>query len=166
MTEPDPLEDADQLHQLASAVLTHAAALLEANEYDVPERRFVAPGRVTTMPGCETLAVVVTRVHAGEPGAETRVTTPGCLLPTTAVIQVVLHRCVPTIDNDGAPSTEAVAAAGQDLVEQGWVLLRGFQGVLGQRPAAGRLVGVAGPLEAIRPDGGVGGWQLTITARV
>lgn len=164
MTEPDA-QETDQLHQLASAVLAHAVALLETAEIEPPARQFVAPGRVTTFPGCETLAVVVTRVFTGEPGNEQR-TPPGCLLPTTATMQVVLHRCVPTVDGDGPASPEVVAAAGEDLVQQGWVLFRGFQGVLLNRPRAGSLLGVAGPLEAIRPEGGVGGWQLTVTARV
>lgn len=164
MTEP-AVEDVDQLAQLASAVLTQAADLLAAAEFTLPDRQYVATGRVTTFPGCETLAVVVNRVHLGTPGNEQRVP-PGCYQPTTAVMQVVLHRCVPTVDEAGAPSSSAIGDAGQSLLEQGWVLLRGFQAVLGNRPRPGALVGVAGPLEAIRPEGGVGGWQLTVTAQL
>ncbi len=165
MTAP-ALGTVDQLQRLAAGVLDLAADLLDDAGFPPPYQRYVAPGRVTTAPGCEALAVVVDRVALGTVGNEGR-TPPRCLQPATATLTVTLHRCVPTVDDAGLlPDASEQTAAASALLAQGWVLLRGFQAVVGGQPGPGRLLGVAGPLEALRPEGGVGGWTLGLTVQV
>lgn len=155
-----------KLLDLARQVLDLAAAVLGDAGYPPPDRRYVAPGRVTTMPGCEALAVVVDRVYPGAPGQEVRTVPTSCAHPLTAQLTVVLHRCVPTVTADGLPDAGPLDTAGAGLTNQGWALLLGMQAALDTRPGAGRVVGVAGPLETLRPEGGIGGWQLTLNTRV
>lgn len=167
MTAPAVIGTASQLADAARAVLGLAVALLDDAGYPAPSRRYLAPGRVTTLPGCEAIAVVGSRAYPGTPGLEQRTPPRGCFLPTSAQFDVVLHRCVPTVGDDGGlPDAAVLDAAGEALLEQGWVLLRGMQAILGRQPAPGRPVGVAGPLEQLRPEGGVGGWSLTVTVQL
>jgi hypothetical protein len=164
VTDDPPVES--RLLHLAGQILTVATALLNDAGYSAPDRQFVAPGNVVTAPGCETLAVVIQRVYPGAPGLEQRTVPVDCNLPLSGQFSVVLHRCVPTVGDTGMPETPVIDAAGRSLTEQGAALIFGFQAALSRRPGGGRIVGVAGPLESLRPQGGVGGWALTVTARV
>lgn len=157
----------DPLLDLARQVLTQSAQLLTDAEFPPPDRRFVSYGRVVTFPGCETLGVVVDRVYAGQPGSEQRTVPPDCRRLLAAQLSVVLNRCVPTVADGGdLPDWSTVNTAGESMVEQGWVLIDGFRGLLSNRPAGGAFVGVAGPLEALQPAGGIGGWRLTLNVQV
>lgn len=162
MTQPS----ATVLDDIAHAVLTYAAELLRDNGYSQPERAYVAPGRVTTPPGCDALAVTVDRVYVGTPGNEIR-QSPGCTQQTTAVLTVHLDRCVPgTLDETGYRDPAELDAAGSLLNEQAVVLFRGFQSVADAKGGPGRFVGFAGPLVIVRPEGTVGGVQLTLTVQM
>lgn len=159
--------DDGRLLALARDVLDLAAQVLTDAGTAAPDRRYVAPGQVSAPPGCDALFVVIDRVYAGQPGVETRTVPVNCAQPLTAQLRLVLHRCVPTIGDGGDwPATSVVDGAGAGLVGEGWALLLGVQSALATRPGGGGVVGLAGPLETLRPEGGVGGWQLTVNARV
>lgn len=161
MTDPTRLVDVTrQVLDLAAAILTDAG-------YAPPDRRYIASGRVVAMPGCESLAVVVERVYPGLPGQEQRTVPNTCAHPLSAQLAVVLNRCVPTVKDSGhLPEAAELDAAGVALTDQGWLLLLGMQAALGVRPGDGQVVGLAGPLESVRPDGGLGGWRLAMNVRV
>lgn len=132
-----------------------------------PERVFVAHGEPVVVKGCEQLTV-----HLDTPRAVWQRSKPGqprvpeqcqALLVGRAIVQ--LWRCWPEPDVSGVPSADAYTAASQGLEVDLWCLLTGLH----EDRAAESLVTdhdcksiVIGDAQALRPLGGMAGWQLAV----
>lgn len=150
----------DLLARLLGAALDAATAALEqpATETGPPARRYVSHG--PPAPDCEQLAV-----HA-LPARLLTAPGPGCVLIPVVPFAVVLYRCVTAVADGPEPAPPPAATLDEEarsLAVDGWALLRGIlaarrDGVFS--PDKGSVT--VGPLEAVRPDGGLAGWRLNV----
>lgn len=153
----------DFLYTVANQALEAVVDRFATEGITLPDRQYVTGGLVAL--DCEQVVVEVVRVYTGTPGAE--LSDPvSCAVPRSAEMRIWIVRCVPIFKDNGDPPTQSeLDASGEELLTDGWVLVWGLL----QEYRDGNFLSqcdklVIGNLAAVGPEGGFGGWALTIQA--
>lgn len=154
----------DRVYTLAAellAAVVDAAADHTPDPIVLPERRFVSNGEVAF--DCPQVAVQTPRVFrglAGQPFSD--VVRAGDVF--TAEYTIWLTRKVPTFDQQGnPPSGDKIQQSAQTILDDGWLLTIGLLPKL--KVVAESCMSLAiGDCVGVGPEGGHGGWQLTVHA--
>lgn len=126
----------EQLYILARTLLDETETRLTAAGRTIPGRSYVHVG--STAHDCDQLTVEIGRVFPGQPGVETfgLEDREPCVGVRTAEFFVELVRCFPTSQSSGAaPTSSALDFASQELMTDGFVIVRGLS-----RAAAEHLI--------------------------
>lgn len=155
--------DPDRAYQVAAGVVEVVSDYYEANSLPLPDRRLVTPG----LPAydCAMVAVHVERIypHDGRVGVEQVPQLEGETAFYMRAMSVGLYvlRCVPTLDNSGAPPpSDLEEAAAADILRDPVHLWRALSAAIGDDVLPG-CGGVAWEgWETITPSGALGGGLL------
>lgn len=156
------------LYDIATEVKDAVVAGFDAEDVELPDRRFVANGAIAD--DCEQLAVAVQRIFQGTPDGETALVddVAGAGLRSIDLIVRLTRDCQPLMDhtNDVVDAAD-IDAAGRVLLIDGWLLRK----IVTAAKRAGDILSacdkaVIGPCVSFGPQGGFGGWELTIRAQV
>ena len=161
MTFPDPRYPRGYERPIASAatrLLQVIEATFEANDTELPKRRYVSTGAVAV--DTDQLTVMFGGIYVGPPGNE--LTTPyRGDQPRSLSLNVELWRRMPALGASGtAPSPEAISAASEVLMHDSWLLLEAAY----QFDLLG--VGVIANAGVNEPQGEYGGVSMTVESQV
>lgn len=161
---PPDTRIADTATQILSQLVTRLAAL----GLDVPDRRYVHAGQIAIdfagKDCADELVVAWADAYQGTPEGEIRAPIGGGA-PSTALFQILLTRCVPTMDaNTLAPSASDLNDAGVQIMTDAFTLLRAvFEAESdGDLVTEGCSLSTLGRLIPYGPEGGVGGSVLQL----
>lgn len=150
------------LLEVAQGVLHVASELFALNPFS---RAVVTPGPPAW--DCEQLTVHISRVYNAGPFTEIRTRPVEKHAVPTAEVVVTALRCVTSLTEQGeSPSAATVNAEGEQGLVDGELL---YYGLLQAIAAGGFPDGVNCPsvrverMVAVGPQGGLGGWELTLT---
>jgi hypothetical protein len=137
-------------------------ALLASAETWVPsaERSYITHGRAVA--DCDSLVVWTESIVATQPNKAV------CSIQSLWTVHVTRFKCVPTIDESGnAEEPEVYQASALDLANEGEAIWYGVIGAWADGTLFDGAIGCAqidlrSGLSAIEPQGGMGGWDLTI----
>lgn len=148
---------AQQLPDLADALLTAVVSAAGEHAIDLPNRRYVSPGLVAI--DCEQVAVQTPRVFRGLPNEQyASIDRAGDTF--AAEFTVWLVRCTPVPGNNGqAPSAEALTANAEEILRDGWLLTKGMLPNLRTVADACSSLSI-GQAVGYGPEAGYAGWSL------
>lgn len=172
-SELEPPEDCDLLFTIGDALLATASAALDPfmtdDDCDPPFQTYVSMERPAVVPGCDLLAVWLTRVGPGR--ANIAECASGIWPDLIAEWQVELwEHCYPSIDDLGrVPTPDELHRVNAHLYAHGAAIynttLASWLDKQGVYPS-----GVAnmtfGPLVPILPNAKVTGWKFTVSVTV
>jgi hypothetical protein len=143
---------------LAAVVRTYQSAGVA-----LPERRYWCMD--TPVVDCEQLTVNFIQAYIGPPGDEASTPQP-CDAAKTAVLQVQVHRCVPTVSSKGRqPEPRAIVDASTTLAIDAYLLLDSAKEYETWDPF-GPGLGVIATVEATAVQGGYQGIVLNLTSAI
>lgn len=86
----------------------------------LPDRQYVHAGEVSF--DCDELVVTGVGLFQGQPNLPVDFTPIRCEVPRTARLEVWLVRCVPAIDDDGAPEPAEETESAHDILTDLWMV--------------------------------------------
>lgn len=116
-----PSNDVKNLALMMDELLARVITLGETYDMALPERRYWT--MAAPVDDCEQVVVSFAQMYIGPPGDEA--TQPQrCSSPRTAVVQVSVTRCVPTVTaRGGAPDPSMIQAAAETIAYDAYFLL-------------------------------------------
>lgn len=159
-----------RFYDLASDLLTAVETIFASVDPDpvaLPTRRYVANG-VPALDAPDQLTVQVARPYLGRPGREDASIPRGGAFTKTVELSVMLTRCVPVLKDDGtAPTVAKLDASAQEILRDGSLLFDGLTRVIARGELFDTCEDVAlGPMVPYGPEGGSGGWVLTVAVQL
>lgn len=153
--------------EAAKALLTAFETELVALGVTLPERRYVAPGQIAVWDG-EQLALNLSEIVRGQPGALVETTTPPVPTVLAAHFSLQLVRAVPALSNEGP--------MGAMVPEEGDLNTSGLQSVADADALSLAAINIQqahttdeagmgfsiGPLSTLGPDGGMAAVMLKL----
>lgn len=149
--------------RLLAAVVDH----FEANDWDLPPRRYLAPGQQQGIAvDDEHLCVAEVQLRRGAAENSRQQPSPGKGVASATLASATyllrLMRCVATIDDDGHPPTAAqITADGLRVMADSGQLLDAVYAWAESEPH--NLTVDPGPVEPLGPEGGFAGHTIRIT---
>jgi hypothetical protein len=171
---------ATYLYDLADTLLTAAEAALDPTRtgVTVPGYTYVShDDPVADLEGCcsdttegdeDVYGGGILTVSLGSPDGDPLDFTPPtgqCQMSTLANFTVTLLRCVPALDDDGAPPPAELNASARRLLVDLWCLTTGLRDARRQDIWPSGVVCKSFTFtntRALAPLGGCGGWQITV----
>lgn len=157
------------LHELAREILGASVDSLNDDGITPPDRRYVHPGsNFDVADDCDQLVVSMERVYSGVPGEPFEARNEILGNPRSAQFSVRIVTCVNTVDSQGrAPSDDEIDADALVTYSLVWSI---YQGLL-ERIGDERLLGacqhvIVGDATPIGPEGGMGGWFITLDVQL
>lgn len=156
----------DLIFQVASDILDCVADGLTDAGITVPDRQYVHQGEVA-LDCCDQLVVTFTGLEHTIPGGNVEIAI--CAPPRTVTFDVWLTRCVPTLQEDGAPPTaEDLTVSAQELQTDAWSLAYVIWSTYKIDSCWGDGCDsvILGPVLPFGPEGGCGGSHATVTLQL
>jgi hypothetical protein len=160
---PSRLEDVQSLARMLQGVLDAVVTAYEAVPMELPERRYWTLQQPAA--DCEQLVVSFIQAYIGPPGDEAS-TPQRCYSPRTAVLQVQVIRCIPTVGPKGkSPTAEQIQGGSEQLAMDTWLLLD-IAADLEQWDPVGPGLGVIATVAAEAPQGGYQAVTLSVSMAI
>ncbi len=147
----------DDLWQLAEQILAKVNEIFARCGVSLPARQYIA--LATPAQDCEQVTVSWQQSYIGPPGDEAS-RPQQCESPRSAVFQVVITRCIPTVDDrNRMPKTDDLNQSARMLMQDAWLLLQSVNDM-------DDYLGVIATTEAGEAQGGLQSIILTLTLGV
>jgi hypothetical protein len=147
----------DDIWNLSVRLLEQVRQIYARVGIALPSRQYVTLG--TPAQDCEQVTVAFQQTYIGPPGDEAS-TPQRCDGPRSAVFQITITRCVPTVDaKNRVPTPEQMEPSTQALMQDAWLLLSTSQEL-------DDYLGVIATVEATDPAGGLQSIVMTLTLGV
>lgn len=144
---------------LDAVVSTYASAGI-----DLPDRRYWLLSEPVV--DCEQVTVSLMQAYVGPPGDEASLP-QRCDAVKTAVMQIQVHRCVPTTSARGkSPTAAAIQGASEALAIDAFLLLDSANALEMWDISNGPGLGVIATVEVLQPQGGYQAVLLNLTTAI
>lgn len=159
----DRVQEVHALALLMQDVLRAVESTYASANVPLPERRYWLMEAPAV--DCEQVTVSFIQAYIGPPGDQASLPQP-CDAIKTAVLQIQVHRCIPTANAKGkTPSPEAIIVASERLAIDAYLLLDSASALEMWDPI-GPGLGVIATVEVTEPQGGFQGVILNLTLAI